>query len=245
MLALVLEAALRSLALGSVVWLGLMLLRVRDPRVHMTAWTVVLVASLSMPLIMHWVILTLPSAVPPWRLAEIIGVPLGSSLEAVPTAGEFSQVSGATALEPIASQAHWDAMPATGDWRLDRWVDWAALATGIYSLVAAVLLSRLLIGMMLTWRLARAARPIDDANGSNVRVCDVVGVPVTFASTILLPPECIEWSPAKRQAVLSHERSHVPAAIATCSSWLRSIALYSGSARLLGGSSRGWPNWQK
>jgi len=37
MLALVLEAALRSLALGSVVWLGLMLLRVRDPRVHMTA----------------------------------------------------------------------------------------------------------------------------------------------------------------------------------------------------------------
>jgi hypothetical protein len=209
MLALVLEAALRSLALGSVVWLGLTLLRVRDPRVHMTAWTVVLVASLSMPMIMHWVILTLPSAVPPLRLAEIIGVPLGSSLEAAPTAAEFSQVSGATALEPIASQAHWDAMPATGDWRLDRWVDWAALATGIYSLVAAVLLSRLLIGMMLTWRLARAARPIDDANGSNVRVCDVVGVPVTFASTILLPPECIEWSSAKRQAVLSHERSHV------------------------------------
>jgi hypothetical protein len=209
MLALVLEAALRSLALGSVVWLGLTLLRVHDPRVHMTAWTVVLVASLSMPLMMHWVILTLPSAVPPWRLAEIIGVPLGSSLEAVPTAGEFSQVSGAPASEPIATQPHWDAMPTTGDWRLDRWVDWPALATGIYSLVAAVLLSRLLIGMMLTWRLARAARPIDDANGSNVRVCDVVGVPVTFASTILLPPECTEWSPAKRQAVLSHERSHV------------------------------------
>src|SRR5262249_14355134 len=67
--------------------------------------------------------------------------------------------------------------------------------------------TRLLVGIVLTWRLARAARPIGD--GSNVRVCDVVGVPVTFASTILLPPECIEWSQAKRQAVLLHERSHV------------------------------------
>src|SRR5262249_49585904 len=55
---------------------------------------------------------------------------------------------------------------------------------------------------------ARRARPIGEA-GANVRVCDVVGVPVTFASTILLPPECAEWSTAKRQAVLSHERSHV------------------------------------
>src|SRR4029077_21078571 len=30
-----------------------------------------------------------------------------------------------------------------------------------------------------------------------------------FGSTILLPPECFEWSAAKRQAVLSHEGAHV------------------------------------
>jgi len=72
MLALLLEAALRSLALGGVVWLGLKLLRVRDPRAHMTSWTVVLAASLAMPLIMHWGTLTLPYSAPPSPLAKIV-----------------------------------------------------------------------------------------------------------------------------------------------------------------------------
>jgi hypothetical protein len=47
---LLLESALRSLALGGAVWLGLTVLRVRNPHTHMTAWIVVLVASLSMPM---------------------------------------------------------------------------------------------------------------------------------------------------------------------------------------------------
>src|SRR5262249_57979111 len=33
--------------------------------------------------------------------------------------------------------------------------------------------------------------------------------PVTFGSAILLPVECVDWSDAKRRAVLSHEGSHV------------------------------------
>jgi hypothetical protein len=53
MVGLLLESALRSLALGGAVWLGLTLLRVRNPHAHMTAWTVVPVASLSMPILMH------------------------------------------------------------------------------------------------------------------------------------------------------------------------------------------------
>jgi hypothetical protein len=211
MLALLLEAALRSLALGGIVWLGLELLRVRAPRSHMTAWTIVLVASLSMPLIMHWVMLTLPSAAPPLQLAKIIGASPDSPLEAMQAAEGFSQAPSAPALATNAVPAHREAISTTVDWRIDRWVDWLALATGIYLLVAGVLLLRLLTGIMLTWRLARAARPLADgwAPGMNVRVSDLVGVPVTFGSIVLLPPECIEWSPAKRQAVLSHERSHV------------------------------------
>ena len=47
------------------------------------------------------------------------------------------------------------------------------------------------------------------AAGADVRVSDAVGMPVTFGSTILLPPECFEWSTGKRQAVLLHEGSHV------------------------------------
>jgi hypothetical protein len=82
---------------------------------------------------------------------------------------------------------------------------------GVYLVVAGVLLLRLLIGLVLTWRLTRRARPVSDrwAAGADVRVSDAVGMPVTFGSTILLPPECFEWSAGKRQAVLLHEGSHV------------------------------------
>ena len=42
MLAILAESALRSLLLGSIVWVGLNLLRVRNPHVHMTSWAMVL-----------------------------------------------------------------------------------------------------------------------------------------------------------------------------------------------------------
>jgi len=54
MLAILAESALRALLLGGVVWIGLNLMRVRNPHVHMTCWAMVLVASLSMPLLMRW-----------------------------------------------------------------------------------------------------------------------------------------------------------------------------------------------
>src|SRR5258708_8602412 len=59
--------------------------------------------------------------------------------------------------------------------------------------------------------MARAARPIHESwvGSADVRVSDVVGVPGTFGSTVLLPTEYVDWSEAKRQAVLAHEGSHV------------------------------------
>ena len=70
MLDLLLESALRSLALGVAVWLGLALLRARNPRTQMTAWTVVLVASLAMPALMHRLTVTIPAAAPSLRVVE-------------------------------------------------------------------------------------------------------------------------------------------------------------------------------
>ena len=58
MLAILAESALRSLLLGGVVWAGLNLFRVRNPHMHMTSWAMVLLASLSMPLLMHWTTVT-------------------------------------------------------------------------------------------------------------------------------------------------------------------------------------------
>jgi hypothetical protein len=69
MLALLMEAALRSLLLGLAVWLGLRVFQVRNPHLQMTAWIVVLAASLAMPALMHGLTVTVPAAAP--RLVKI------------------------------------------------------------------------------------------------------------------------------------------------------------------------------
>jgi beta-lactamase regulating signal transducer with metallopeptidase domain len=194
MLAILAESALRSLVLGSVVWVGLNLLRVRNPHLQMTSWVMVLVASLSMPLLMHWTTVTvtldpLPAPTPEnlWSAQSPLPEPLGSSLPSdlgVPVAvrGEIYQA-----------------------------VNWWAVATAIYAVVAGMLLLRLAVGICLTWRLARAAKPISEpwVASSNVRVSGAIGGPVTFGSTILLPPQYKDWDLSKRQAVLAHEGAHV------------------------------------
>ena len=198
MLAVLAESALRSLVIGSVVWAGLNLLRVRNPHLHMTSWLMVLAASLSMPLLMHWTTLTialdplpLPQPKDLWPVDAPLPQPLRSSLPSGfgigAARGELGQIS--------------------------RAMDWRVFATAIYALVAGVLLLRLAIGIYLTWRMVRAAQPIVEpwaaAAGADVRLSDAISGPVTFGSTILLPPQCIEWGLSKRQAVLAHEGAHV------------------------------------
>jgi hypothetical protein len=224
MVGLLLESALRSLALGGAIWLGLTLLRVRNPHTHMTAWIVVLVASLSMPILMHRLTLTIPAAAPALRVIESMPA-LSSALEAthVPALQAQGPLTLPPAAEPAVVHPPRQVMPAPVDRRSLGWpgfdrrslgwpgFDWRALATAIYLLVAGALLLRLFTGLLLSWRMARAARPIHESwtGDADVRVSDLVGGPVTFGSTVLLPVEYIDWSEAKRQAVLSHEGSHV------------------------------------
>ena len=208
MLALLLESALRSFLLGAAVWLGLSLLRVRNPHVQMTAWTLVLVASLAMPALMRLVTVTIPAA-PPAPLAQIIWPAPAIS---PPTIEGSPQAARPVFSEPRAAEK---AAPAPHEPAIEvvarHAVDWRAVATAVYLFVGAMLLARLIIGVVLTWRLARAARPVRAtwAAGVDVRVSDIVGVPVTFGSTVLLPAEYIGWNTAKRRAVLTHERAHV------------------------------------
>ncbi|HXW23752.1 MAG TPA: M56 family metallopeptidase [Xanthobacteraceae bacterium] len=210
-LALLAESALRSLLLGGVVWAGLKFLRVRNPHVQMTAWTLVLMASLAMPGLMRLVTVTIADA-PSSPLAEILWpAPAASPQMPAPAPAQMplSAVSAPeAALLATAPRATTDAVDRPLDWPR---IDWQLAATAVYAAVGGALLLRLVIGVVLTWRLARAARPIRAGwtEGTDVRVSDVVGVPVTFGATILLPTEYVAWSPAKRRAVLTHERAHV------------------------------------
>jgi beta-lactamase regulating signal transducer with metallopeptidase domain len=215
---LLVESALRSLALGGIVWLGLTLLRVRNPHAHMTAWTVVLIASLAMPFLLHRLTLTIP-VVPPSSpavatLTSALSSPPAdvSSSPAEPAPSSVvSPPAEATAAPPALVPAIVDPPRASPRPMRSVSFDWRLFVTGIYALVAGVLLLRLFTGLVLTWRMARAARPIHESwtGGADVRVSDAVGVPVTFGSTVLLPTEYARWSPVKRGAVLSHEGSHV------------------------------------
>ena len=194
MLAILAESALRSLLLGSAVWVGLNLLRVRNPHVHMTCWVMVLVASLSMPLLMHWTTVTItldPLPVPTPEKLWPTNSPLPELLRSPPPSALGV---------PVATHG--------GNYEA---VNWLALATAIYAFVAGMLLLRLAVGIFLTWRLVRAAKPIGEpwAANSNVRVSHVIGGPVTFGSTILLPPQYVDWDLPKRRAVLAHEGAHV------------------------------------
>jgi hypothetical protein len=190
-LAILAESALRSLLLGGVVWMGLNLVRIKNPHVHMTCGAMVLVASLSMPLLMHWSTVTVtldPTPVPALENLWPGNDPLPeTSLPSEP---------GTPAAPP---GAHHGAF------------SWTALATAIYVFVAGMLLLRLAVGIYLTWRLARAAKPMREpwtADG-RVRVSNAIHGPVTFGSTILLPPQCADWDGPKRRAVLAHEGAHV------------------------------------
>src|SRR6185503_21067573 len=197
MLAILAESALRSLLLGGVVWIGLNLFRVRNPHMHMTSWAMVLLASLSMPLLMHWTTVTVTVDALPVPAAEHFW-PAGPSGNPPPELLQdvFPAEQGMTAAARPA--------PAPA-------LNWLALATIVYALVAGLLLSRLAVGLYLTWRLARAAKPMREPWTADwsVRVSSVIAGPVTFGSTILLPPQCFDWDVRKRQAVLAHEGAHV------------------------------------
>jgi len=217
MLGLLIDSALRCLVLGCAVWLGLKLLRVQNPHAQMMAWKVVLIASLSMPLLPHWVAVRIPAAPPPSDVVETTRL----SPEAIPRLN----------LNPLANAARQDDRPSAKRAELPlappprsqsialghppaappKTFRWLAVATDIYAIGVGLLMLRLLTGIILTWRLVRAARPIRESwtGELEVRTSDAVGMPVTFGSIILLPPECVHWSAVKRQAVLSHEGSHV------------------------------------
>ena len=198
MLTVLAESALRSLILGSVVWIGLNLLRVRNPHVHMTSWVMVLVASLAMPLLMHWTHVSVTVDALPVPAPEALGPAANLPMAPLPESLGTSMPSDLGSSVAINGASHIA-------------VNWLVVATAIYAFVAGLLLLRLAVGCYLTWRLVRAAKPMSEPWTAHwsVRVSNVIAGPVTFGSTILLPPQCFDWDLRKREAVLAHEGAHV------------------------------------
>jgi beta-lactamase regulating signal transducer with metallopeptidase domain len=189
MLEALLGAALRTLLLACLVELGLRILRVCHPQLLLAAWTAVLMASLAMPVLQRYALITVP--VP-------VAVDLPASLADLPS-GESAAMAAVSGVTPA------DAVPVPGEpaWRL--WL------TAGYLMVAGAMLVRLTVGVVLSWKLLRAARPIGDAwaTGGRVRTSAAIAAPVTVGGSIVLPDDCVGWAAATQRAVLAHERAHV------------------------------------
>lgn len=181
------EAALRGLLLAGVVQGALWLLRIRQARLLLVTWTVVLVASIAMPVVPQFIPVHLP--LDPARPGPLIE----AATDLLPLSLPLGRVNGGA---PVVVQA----APAAWPW-----------AATIYLIVSCAILSRVLLGLGLAARILARAVPVSPewAAGQRVRISRDVTGPVTIAHVILLPADAMAWPAGTRQAVLAHEQAHV------------------------------------
>jgi beta-lactamase regulating signal transducer with metallopeptidase domain len=190
MLGLIAAAALRSFVLVAVFGVVLAVFRIRDSRMQSATWRAALVASLLMPALMQ--IFVIP-------VGPLLA---GRALSALPVA-TTAAVANKIALTMGGIVPTLPTVPAA--------ISWLTIAWWLYVGIAALLILRLLAGLVLTWRMAHIAKPVQEnwVNGLDARSCAATSVPVTFGSIVLLPESYVEWPTAKQRAVVIHECSHV------------------------------------
>lgn len=235
-LALILDAAFRSLLLGCFLAAALSVFRVRAVRAKLVAWRGLLLAAVAMPLLL-WLspAVPLPVPVPSFsRTANSAAVgavapPLANapmpalSLEEVRGLPDRSAATAETNPQlPLAPVPGFTLPPAPAT------LSWPLFAAVLYLALALIFCARLLIGVYFGSRLRHAAEAIPDAEplillaaasrASGLRSLprlsqsEAVAVPVTLGilrPVILLPASWRDWERDELAAVLTHEASHV------------------------------------
>ena len=163
-------------------------LPVKDPAVRLAAWTAALCGSLLVPALT----MTLPA----------VDLPGGAALPAASC--HTSQGTAPFAEISATAGTHSAHQPAR----------WTALLLALYFGGAAVLLLRLLTGLILSRRLVRRSRPTGRFLPGGLPIHDSSDLTVPAAlgpvrSLVVLPPDWREWDAPKLTAVLAHEQSHV------------------------------------
>jgi GWxTD domain-containing protein len=174
------RATVLAAAVGALLWAA----RIKDAHIKLTAWTIVLMATLLMPLAAP---LTprLSISVPRFMAQTRDGRPQAQPAFELPAIPRFSAAPRKT-FSP-------------------RWTD---IAAGLWLLTALTMLSRLLLGLRLSARLVRSSRQIED----KIRESDLVRVPITVGvvrPVVILPSDWRDWPAPKLRAVTAHERAHV------------------------------------
>ena len=186
MLGALAEAAFRTLLLAAAVQVALWVLRIRRAQLLLVTWTVVLAASLAMP-VLQWAT--------PLRLPIVPGLPA-------------TWLTSAADLQPQVAPAVSGSPSAVDVQRLPAMEFWLEAA---YCLVSGIMLLRLMVGVALSLRLLGKTAPLrlQTAQNSHIRISPAVAAPVTVGNVILLPPDVVDWPPAMRDAAIAHECAHV------------------------------------
>jgi beta-lactamase regulating signal transducer with metallopeptidase domain len=231
MTAMMIEAALRALVFAVAVGLALRLFQVSNVPAQKAAWSLVLIASVTMPFVMR------SQTVTRWSQQLGWAVPIPASRSAAPPAAMEPALAGVApvapategrnvdpreamvARSPIAISAAVDDTPAAlsshaesvpGGTKL-HWPPTGRMIAMIYMSIAGALLIRLLWGLGVAVRLWITADLVSPliAPEPNVRSSARIPSPVTIGSGIVLPANYAEWDRKKLRMVLAHERSHV------------------------------------
>jgi GWxTD domain-containing protein len=174
------RATILAGAAGTLLWAA----RIKDAQVKLSAWTIVLVAILLMPL---------AAPVTP-RLS--ISVPAFISKAEKPSAQSPRLFQLRVRAPTSANPQRAFSLHAT---------DFAA---ALWVLIALTMLSRLALGLRLGARLIQSSRQVE----TKLRQSELVRVPITVGilhPEVILPTDWRDWPQPKLRAVLAHEQAHV------------------------------------
>jgi beta-lactamase regulating signal transducer with metallopeptidase domain len=183
------EWVLRSSILIACGALLLAILRVKDSSVRLAGWTAMLAGSLLIPAMM----VILPPL--PIRIFRSQPPVAAHAVNTVAQSAPGSSVAFAESQIPTPPKA-----PP---------LDWMTALSFAYSLAAALMLLRLLTGLVVSLRLLHKTHPTDSAE---FRESSCVNSPVTLGlirPVIVLPLDWQQWESAKLRAVLAHESAHI------------------------------------
>ena len=188
---LLVETAVRSVAIALSVAAVLWATRMKAPAVLHAIWTMVMLAMLSLPLWTMWG----PKAVMPMLPAPTVSPARAATaaIASMPSPPFEVRNSGSLSNQPRSiTRRSWN---------------WQAMAVFVYSLGAFALLLRLAIGTMRARRLVRRSTLVD---GRLTTAACAAPITVGWLRPVVILPETWQcWSAARLDAVLAHEQVHV------------------------------------
>jgi beta-lactamase regulating signal transducer with metallopeptidase domain len=209
MFALAADVSLRIVAAAAAVGLVLVVLRVRSGAARHAAWSAVLVAMLTMPVLM---VIVPPVAVP---------VPSALALNFDTIGGEPNPYAPPeTRMNPIFAERQSSVAPtsraleakASPPWRPTFRSGYQIAVVALYVAGALFFFVRIAAGWILARRLVARAIRVECDNRAPVFESPAVATPMTTgigSPCVLLPVTWREWPEDKLRAVLAHENAHI------------------------------------